>query len=239
MTAAIPLAENLWRIPTAPLDLINSYLLRSDDGQLTLIDTGTKGAPRRIAAAIREIGSAMSEVTTIVLTHAHPDHAGGAAEFAQRLGSGMTVHEDDAEYVREGKAPPASGARGLGRLFLRPNPFAPAPVVRTLSDGEELAIAGGVRVVHTPGHTPGHISLLHLASGTLITGDAIWNVFSRRTWPVLALCTSAALTEETAHVLGELDYRTAAFTHGPHIADSGRDAVRSFLARPRRLLGHG
>lgn len=236
MTAAIPIGENLWRIPTVPMDLVNSFLLRSDDGQLTLIDTGTKGAPRRIAAAIREIGSAPSEVTTIVLTHAHADHAGGAAELADRLGRGMTVHEDDADFIADGAAPPASGAKGLGRLFLRPNPYDPAPVERTLSDGELLPVAGGLRVVHTPGHTPGHISLLHLATGTLITGDAIWNMFSRRTWPVLALCTDAAQTEETAHVLAEQEYRTAAFTHGPHIPDNGREAVREFLARPRRFL---
>jgi glyoxylase-like metal-dependent hydrolase (beta-lactamase superfamily II) len=106
-------------------------------------------------------------------------------------------------------------------------------VDRELTDGEVLDSAGGVLVVHTPGHTPGHVSLLHLDSRTLITGDAIWNMNSRRTWPSLAVCSNISQTKETAHRLGELDYRNAAFTHGPEIRGTGRDAVRSFLANPR------
>ena len=85
-----------------------------------------------------------------------------------------------------------------------------------MSDGE-LLDGSALRVHHTPGHTPGHCSLLHEPSGTLITGDAIWNMRSRRTWPVLAFCTNAVLTEQTAATLGELEYTTAAFTHGPEI----------------------
>jgi glyoxylase-like metal-dependent hydrolase (beta-lactamase superfamily II) len=100
-----------------------------------------------------------------------------------------------------------------------------------MSDGE-LLDGSALRVHHTPGHTPGHCSLLHEPSGTLITGDAIWNMRSRRTWPVLAFCTNAALTQETAATLGDLEYRTAAFTHGPEIRGTGREAIREFLAKP-------
>ncbi len=58
---------------------------------------------------------------------------------------------------------------------------------------------------------------------------------SRRTWPVLAFCTDARLTQRTAATLADLDYSTAAFTHGPEIRDTGREAVRGFLAEPRRF----
>jgi hypothetical protein len=77
------------------------------------------------------------------------------------------------------------------------------------------------------------VSLLHRPSRTLVTGDAIWNMNGRRTWPVLAFCTDVALLEQTVHRLTELDYLTAAFTHGPEIFGSGREAVRAFVARPR------
>jgi glyoxylase-like metal-dependent hydrolase (beta-lactamase superfamily II) len=106
-------------------------------------------------------------------------------------------------------------------------------VAQELSDGDVLPVAGGIQVIHTPGHTPGHISLLHSDSGVLITGDAIFNMLSRRTWPFAAFCTSFTQTTQTAHVLGELEYETAAFTHGPEIRDTGRDAVRAFLAKAR------
>ena len=83
MPAAIPLAPGLWRVPTVPWDLINSFLVRAEDGSVTLVDTGLRSAPPRILAALAEIGSGPSDVTTIVLTHAHPDHAGGAADLAR------------------------------------------------------------------------------------------------------------------------------------------------------------
>ena len=101
-----------------------------------------------------------------------------------------------------------------------------------MADGE-LLDGSALRVHHTPGHTPGHCSLVHEPSGTLITGDAIWNMRSRRTWPVLAFCTNAALTEQTATLLGDLEHTTAAFTHGPEIRGTGRAAIREFLAAPR------
>jgi len=220
-------------VPTVPWDLINSFLVRADDGSLTLVDTGLKSAPARIIAALAEIGSGASDVTTIVLTHAHPDHAGGAADLAQRTGRGMTVHLEDAEFVRTGTTPPRDTSLRLGRLVRRaPDGYDPAPIARSMSDGELLE-GSALRVHHTPGHTPGHCSLMHEPSATLITGDSIWNMRSRRTWPVLAFCTNAALTEQTAATLADLDYATAAFTHGPEIRVTGRQAIREFLAHPR------
>lgn len=219
------------------MDLVNSYLLRNEDGSLALVDTGVKGAPKRIVAAIEEIGASARDVTTILLTHAHADHVGGARRMSVAAGRGTTVHEADAEFVRNGTGAPLDSATPLGRLLKRSPGSDPAPVERTLTDGELLPIAGGLRVLHTPGHSPGHVSLLHPGSGTLITGDAIWNMWSRRTWPTLTFCTDGAMTQQTAHRLAQAEYTTAAFTHGPHIAERGRTAVREFLRRPRRFPG--
>ncbi len=234
MTAAVALAPGVWRVPTLRWDLLNSFVIRAEDGSVALVDTGLKSAPPRILAALAEIGSGPSDVTAIILTHAHGDHAGGAAELARRSGRGVTVHEVDAPYVRAGTAPPRDRSLRLGRLLTRMPGVEPAPVERTLSDGE-LIEGSGLRVHHTPGHSPGHCSLLHEESGTLITGDAIWNVRSRRTWSVLAFCTDVAMTKRTAATLADLEYSTAAFTHGPEIRRTGREAIREFLAHPRRI----
>lgn len=235
MPAAIALGPQIWRVPTAPWDLVNSFLVRGDDGSFTVVDTGMRNAPPRLLAALDELGAGPQDVTMIVLTHAHPDHAGGAADLNRSTGRAMTVHEDDAEYVRTGQSPPRDESMRLGRLLRRmPSSFGAAPVAGTMADGELLE-GPGLRVHHTPGHTPGHCSLLHEQTGTLITGDAIWNMRSRRTWPVLAFCTGATQTQRSAATLADLDYTTAAFTHGPEIRDTGRDAVREFLTRPRRF----
>ena len=230
--AAVELAPGVWRIPTAPWDLVNTFVFRDDDGQVTLVDAGLKSAPPQILAGLEQIGSAPQDVTRVVLTHAHGDHAGGAEVLRTRLGlAGVAAHGNDANYLRTGTSP------ANGRLIRRFGAFGAVPVTEELYDGQLVEVGGGLRVVHTPGHTPGHVSLLHERTALLITGDAIWNMTGHRSWPVLALCTDAGLTLETAAVLGELEYDTVAFTHGPEIRTDAREAVRSFLAHPRRFLG--
>lgn len=226
---AVPLVPGVWRMRLVG-DVVNGFVLRDDDGQVALVDFGLKWSPRRVDAALAHIGAGASDVTRLILTHAHPDHAGGAAEMARRTGRAVEVHADDAAAVAAGRAPPRDRSALLGRLMARlpGGGFEAPPVGATFTDGQVLAIAGGLRVVHTPGHSPGHVSLLHEPTGLLITGDAIFNVRGLR-WPVRAFCTNFALTTRTARRLGELDYSLAAFTHGPEIRDRPRDAIRRFL----------
>lgn len=232
---AVQLAPGVWRIPTAPADLVSSFAFVDDDGQVTLVDAGTKRAPRRILAGLEHIGVAPSDVTRLLVTHAHPDHVGGLATMRGRTGATVAVHERDAAYVREGKGPVLDRSTLGGRLLRRNRGSAPTPVEDELVDGQVLDVGGGLRVVHTPGHSPGHVALLHQASSVLITGDSIWNMRSRMTWPVPAFCTDVAMAKETAHVLAELEYQVAAFTHGPEIREGAREAVRGFLRERARV----
>jgi len=231
---AVPLAPGVFRIPTAGKDLINSFALVQDDGSVTLVDTGLKRAPARIVAGLASIGKHPRDVTRIVLTHVHPDHAGGAAEMSRRAGAPVLVHGDDHGWARSGRIRGANDrSTRMGRLFAHSGDakieaFEPGPA---LMDGQLLPVSGGVRVVHTPGHSPGHISLLIEQSGTLITGDALFNFrFLRgaRISPAF-LCSDFAMTKRTAHRLGEMEYEVAAFTHGPEIRDRARETVRGLL----------
>jgi glyoxylase-like metal-dependent hydrolase (beta-lactamase superfamily II) len=219
----------VWRIPTAPRDLVNTFAFVDDDGQVTLVDAGVKRAPKRIVAGLEHLGSAPSEVTRIIATHAHSDHVGGLSALRGRTSAVVAVHERDAPYVREGKGPVLDRSTFGGRLIRRGGRVTPTQVDEELTDGQRLDVAGGLRVLHTPGHTPGHVALLHEPSRVLITGDSIWNMRRRITWPVSSFCTDHRLNKTTAHVLGELDYDLAAFTHGPEIRDGAREAVRGFL----------
>ncbi len=217
-------------MPTAPKDLVNSFVLVDDDGQATLVDAGLRRATSAVLAGLAHIGLAPPDVTRLLVTHAHPDHVGGLARLRGRTGATVAVHERDAPYVREGRGPVLDRSTLGGRLFRRNRGSAPTPVDEELVDGQVLDVAGGVRVVHTPGHTPGHVALLHERSGVLITGDSIFNAFHRMTWSIAAFCTDASLSRQTADRLGELEYDVAAFTHGPEIRDGAREAVRGFLA---------
>ena len=225
------LAEGVWRIPLAPLDLLNAFLLQGDDGSLTLLDAGTKGSPRRVLAALAQLGRRPGDVTHLLLSHAHSDHAGGAAAVVATAGSRVLAHEREAVYLREGRMPTPDRATLAGRLLARTSGggFSPVAVDEVFEDGALLPLAGGLRVVHTPGHTPGHCSFLHTRAGVLLTGDALFNVRGVR-WSVKTPCTDIRLSRTSAHRLGDLDYDVAGFTHGAHIDAGARTAVRAFLA---------
>jgi glyoxylase-like metal-dependent hydrolase (beta-lactamase superfamily II) len=233
VAVSVSLAPGVLRIPVMPMDLLNVFALIDDDGQVTLVDAGVRRSPPRILQALAEIGSAAQEVTRILVTHSHADHVGGLGRVVEQTGADVAAHIDDADDVRLGRGAPLDPSAPLARLRSRNVGSDATPVETELHDGDVLPVAGGVRVIHTPGHTPGHVSLLHEPTGTLITGDAIWNMNARRTWPVMAFCSDGALSQQTANRLGELEYSTAAFTHGPEIRENGREAIRSFLARPR------
>jgi glyoxylase-like metal-dependent hydrolase (beta-lactamase superfamily II) len=225
---AVPLAPGVWRVPLLR-DFVNGFILRDDDGQVTLVDMGVKQSGKKVMAALASIGSRPSDVTRLMLTHAHPDHAGGAAYVAQQTGRDFGIHEADAGFAREGVSPPRDQHFLLGRLMARSkNGFPPVTVGETFTDGQVIPFAGGIQVVHTPGHSPGHASYLLQESGVLITGDAIFNIRGLR-WPIKAFCTDFRLTTETAVRLAELDYTTAAFTHGPELRDRPREHIRRFL----------
>ncbi|MGZ4617378.1 MAG: MBL fold metallo-hydrolase [Frankiaceae bacterium] len=229
------LAPGVHHIPTTPYDLVNSYVIADEDGSLTLIDAGPRWAPRRLLAGLAGLGKSPQDVTRIVLTHGHPDHAGGAARMRRESGAGVLVHERDAAYVEGGKGPPTGNRFTNSGLFVRlSGSFAPAPVTHSMTDGEVLPVAGGLRVLHTPGHTPGHVSLLHERTGVLVTGDAIWNVRGLG-WPLKALCTDFRLCQQTADRLGEADYEVAAFTHGSPVVTQARETVRRFLRQAQRM----
>lgn len=226
---AIELATGIWRVPTAPYDLINSFLIVNTDGSLTLVDAGLKNAHKKILQALEQLGRAPQDVTRILLTHAHSDHIGGLKSVQAATNGAVASHDRDAVYIREGRPPALDTSRWQGRAGnkLPGRGSAPVEVAETFGDGALLD--GRIRVVHTPGHSPGHCSFLHEATGVLLTGDAIFNVRGLRYAPSL-LCTDVTQSRETAARLGELDYDVVAFTHGNHISAGARGAVRAFLA---------
>jgi glyoxylase-like metal-dependent hydrolase (beta-lactamase superfamily II) len=227
---AIALAPGVWRMPTFGRDLINSFAFEDADGSFTLVDAGLRGATRRLVAALTSIGTTPEKVTLILATHAHTDHIGDARRLRARTGGALHIHEHDATYARTGKPPPHDPEVPLARIlgFLqRRQPS--TEVDGTYGDDDVLPVAGGLRVLHTPGHTPGHCSFLHEPSGVLVTGDSLVNFRSRVKYSFASSCTNFKMCKDTADRLGEAEYEVAAFTHGPEIRTDARAAVRRFL----------
>jgi glyoxylase-like metal-dependent hydrolase (beta-lactamase superfamily II) len=216
--AAVRLADGVWRIPTAPGDMINSFALSGPDGGVTVVDAGLKykAARTRLVAGLRAIGAGPQDVRRVVVTHAHPDHAGGLAALVALTGAGVLAHEREAVYLRDGRSPRTR--RGTTRTFPK------VGVTGEFQDGTLLP--GGLRAVHTPGHSPGHTALLHEESGVLITGDAVLNVRGLRYAPAF-LCTDPDRSRTSADALADLDFEIAAFAHGPELRRGARAAVRA------------
>ncbi|WP_344902222.1 MBL fold metallo-hydrolase [Paenibacillus hodogayensis] len=165
---------------------IHPAVIRNVDSYV-LVDTGTPGSDEDIRELIRQAGIEPSQLHSIIVTHQDIDHIGSLPHFLADHDGTLDVyaHEDDKPYI-DGERAFIKGSPEVVRAILQPlpegrrrefedafSPSTPPNVNRVVVDGELLPFGGGLRVIHTPGHTPGHISLYHEPSRTLIAGDAM------------------------------------------------------------------
>jgi glyoxylase-like metal-dependent hydrolase (beta-lactamase superfamily II) len=153
----------------------NVYLLVSD-GELSLVDAAMAGDGDHIVAQIEAQGYSPDALRTVVLTHAHSDHIGGAPELLRRFDVEMLAHREEVPYVEGTESLPARGV--LRRLVnwaveRMPGASSQIQVARGLEDGDVLDILGGLAALHTPGHTPGSLYLYQEAEGILFCGDLL------------------------------------------------------------------
>jgi hydroxyacylglutathione hydrolase len=174
-----------------PEDLVTVNLLQSTAyavrGQRTvLVDAGPAGQERRLLRRLARAGVDPGEVSLIVLTHCHPDHAGGAAELRQRLGVPVAVHAAEVDWAISGKSAFYDALRPFGHVLrrtLRPTFPAFTPDI-VLQHGTTLDQHGApLTVLHTPGHTPGSITVLHRPDGDALVGDLLAGGMLRRDRP--------------------------------------------------------
>jgi len=160
---------------------------------MLLVDAGLRGSRGRILSAIRQAGKTPADLKTIIITHADGDHFGGLSDL-QRItqalhglaGQAPPGHAGqatawaapvEAEAIRRGassrKLTPTGPRRILFRLVAPLIKSQPARIDATLSEGQSFDVLGGLQVLATPGHTPGHISLFSPSTGVLFAGDSI------------------------------------------------------------------
>ncbi len=168
----------------APLGFLNAYLVRGE--RTVIVDAGYPSGAGRIVAALRRHRIASRDVSLILLTHGHLDHLGGAAELRLRLDAPTALHRLDTEIAVSGRDRPLRPTGLAGRLFAGFAPRrAPAFEPDIIHDGQLDLAAYGIagRTIHTPGHTPGSISLL--LDDCVVAGDLLAGGFLRRHAPRL------------------------------------------------------
>ncbi len=200
----------------------NSFLIVEDE--LTLIDAGHRGSLRLLRGQVERIGRDIHEITRIVCTHGHPDHVGGAHEIAHATGAPVHMHPNDVSRLRITFREAIAGRPAPGTILadLTPLPKHVVPV----DDGAVIPALGGLRVIHTPGHTPGSICLYTEERRLLIVGDILQRKGRDLTYPNYVWSDDMGLARRSIARIAELDVDTILFAHFPALHEGAQDALR-------------
>jgi glyoxylase-like metal-dependent hydrolase (beta-lactamase superfamily II) len=155
-----------------------------DEDNVILVDAGIPGYLLQLKNVMIEAGVSFDRLNKIIVTHQDIDHIGGIKGIISEKPEVMVLaHEEDKPYIQGEKKIVRMNPQFMERINALPETErlkildifenSSVKVNRTVSDGEVLPYCGGITVIHTPGHTPGHICLYHQMSKTLIVGDTM------------------------------------------------------------------
>lgn len=164
------------RIPftiTTPAGILERFVYVSliCGQEICLIDTGVLSSHELIFEYIRQTGRRPEEISTLVLTHSHPDHIGSAKIIKESTGCEIVAHSAEKQWIesidKQYAARPVPGFYSLVNSSVE--------VDKTVQEGEIISLGDDLKlkVIHTPGHSPGSISLYVEPDKVLISGDVI------------------------------------------------------------------
>jgi glyoxylase-like metal-dependent hydrolase (beta-lactamase superfamily II) len=213
----------------------NSYLLSGDE--LTLVDTGMPGEAEEIIENIRKIGRRCEDLNYILITHAHMDHMGSVAALKKASGARVVASKREVEYIeglsktwtmgREGPA----GKVFKGVLFLLETfyfRYEPVSVEIPCHGGEVIDCFGGIKVISSPGHSPGSLSFYQGEKRIIFTGDALSGMPQLKLPPRFG-CANYREAMASVHKIAELDFDACFFGHGEPLKKEASQAVRGLL----------
>lgn len=162
--------STIWQITFHFPAPVNCWLLQSSDG-LTLIDAAYPSSAQKILEAIEILNIPLRR---IVITHAHPDHSGAAREVAQKTNAVVLAHGADLPYLQGHRSIAEEEGFWQSRLVLGAAQrlglldLPPIEKIESVADGETVA---SFQVIHTPGHTPGSLSIWATDEEAIFSGD--------------------------------------------------------------------
>jgi glyoxylase-like metal-dependent hydrolase (beta-lactamase superfamily II) len=214
---------------------VNVYMIANRRGfpkGWVLVDAGIQGSAQRIIDMAESIFGAGTKPLAIILTHAHSDHTGALEDLLEHWNVPVYAHELEIPYLTgmSSYPPPdptvGEGLMSLMSVFFRRQPLNISGNVKIIDMEEGIPELPEWRVIHTPGHSPGHISLFLPLNTTLIAGDAFVTTKAESAVHVLSnikklssppryFTTDWVAAEASVKVLSYLEPRIAATGHGP------------------------
>jgi glyoxylase-like metal-dependent hydrolase (beta-lactamase superfamily II) len=202
-TLVPPAGEEPWDWQRVNLGFVSAYILYRQR-EAVIVDTGVEGSEGAIEAALGEIGAGWDRVSTVIVTHKHPDHQGSVEAVLERT-------------------PQATVVAGISDI--------PAIVtdreVLPMFDGQSIS---NLQIIETPGHTPGHISVLDPVAGILVAGDALNGSNGGVTGANAQFSEDMSAANASVAKLATFDYEVALFGHGEPVLSGASSAVAALAA---------
>ncbi|WDM23318.1 MBL fold metallo-hydrolase [Paenibacillus polymyxa] len=201
---------------------IYPVLLKDEDG-LTLIDTGMLGQLEPLRKAISDVGEDISRLKRIILTHQDIDHIGNVHALLDLLpNTALLAHKDDVPYMTGERPFVKLTSERIKQMDTALKQQAEDMIRRLpdlrfahiLDDGEYLPYGGGIQIIHTPGHTPGHISLYVPAQKLLLAADELLVVEGELVGPAESATPDMPLALKSLEKLTVLDIEKVVCYHG-------------------------
>jgi hydroxyacylglutathione hydrolase len=204
----------------------NSYIVIEDG--LMLVDTGMPRNAKKIVDYISNtLGRQPSDLKTIVLTHCHIDHAGSACELRRLTNAKVAIHQEDADFIAGRKPMPApKGAISiLLKAFSPFFKFTPVQPDMTLKENDKV---GRLKVIHTPGHTPGSISLYDPDRKILFSGDTVRYIKGKIEGSPKSFTLDMHLARQSIEKISQLDFDVMLSGHGEPLKPNASSRVKEF-----------
>lgn len=215
-------ADDVFHLPLSPRSSVNAYLVGD-----TLVDAGATFQAGRVLTQVRG-----RVVAQHVLTHAHPDHAGGSRKVVDALRIPVRAGALDLPALHTGETSLELRAplRAVGR---RLGGFTPVPEAAALRVGD--VVGPDFVVLDTPGHSAGHVSLWRDRDGVLICGDVVNTMDLKTTRPGLRepprmFTPDPVRNRASIRILADLDPRLVLAGHGPPVKNAATP-FREFAGR--------
>jgi len=212
----------------------NVFLIVED--KLTLIDTGVRGNSKWIIKFIRELGRSPEDIQLIVLTHNHFDHTGGLGFFCKITRAKVAAPKIDFTLDKNIIPYPGYVSNLLsvpGFTLIKKRWILTAKDVDVLLEGgEEFPVLGGLKVIPTPGHTSGSISLYSAKKKILFVGDAIKKRAGLHL-PLKTNTTDVGQAIASIEKLAKLDVDAICFGHGRPITKDANGRLAQLLEKVR------